>query len=445
MGRLTASRIRHADIHKWIRNRFTLSSYGAAWLLCAQAYFFFSYAAVYTLHLPRVLLYGNDALNCLVFVLALYERKKLSRSATVVIGLMALYCSFGAIGGIISGERIAILLWGYRNIIRYFMFFYSCVVFLKKTDFAIVLRVIRVVFWISVPLCTVERFLITYPEGTIVGDMVGGIFWNFSGSNLPLNLILCLYLIDICSRFFNHRVNSLVFACACIAAIYMSATAELKVFLVELVVIVVFTAFRRGVSWRAIIALAVGGVVLSTASMYFIALNSGGSSTYADNYSLQGYLDYATRDTGYNGSGDLNRFTGIGTVADYIFHNDPLLELFGIGLGNADYTNFFTSDFYAQYSYLNYQWFQAIWMFIETGFVGIILYLLIIVVIFNKARTMASDDQYDIVVQTTCVLMIVLFFYNITLRLEPSAFLLMLILSLPYIDTKNGLQARRTK
>ncbi|RSX50199.1 3-phosphoshikimate 1-carboxyvinyltransferase [Bifidobacterium callimiconis] len=431
-------RFLQGDINEWLRARFAPSSYGAAWLLCAQAYFFFSYSAVYTLHLPRVLLYGNDALNCFVFILALYERKKLSRSTHMVIGLMALYCFTSAIGGIISSERLTILLWGYRNIVRYFMFFYSCVVLLKKNDFGIIIRSIRVIFWASVPLCTVERFLVTYSEETIIGDMIGGFFWNFSGSNLPLNLILCLYLIDVCSRYFNRNAGVGLFAAAAIAAIYMAATAELKVFLVELVVIVIFTAFGKGVSWRTVLALLVGGVMLSTASMYFIALNAGKSTTYADNYSLQGYLDYATRDTGYNGTGDLNRFTGIGTVGHNIFHDDPLSMLFGIGLGNADYTNFFVSDFYTRYSYLNYQWFHAIWMFIETGYVGIVLYMLIIVVVFLKARKKDIDDQYGVLVQATCIIMIVLFFYNITLRLEPSAYLLMLIMSIPYVMEENS-------
>ncbi|MBT1179928.1 3-phosphoshikimate 1-carboxyvinyltransferase [Bifidobacterium vespertilionis] len=430
------------DIREWFRQRFRPSSYGAAWVLVALAYFCFSYTLVYTFHMPRVLLYGDDALNCVIYILALTQRRKVSRSGGIIIWIMTLYCCMGVIGAILSAEKLTILLWGYRNIIRYFMFFYSCLVFLKKSDFIIVMRVVRVLFWVSVPLCTIERFMVTYPAGTIIGDKIGGVFWNFSGSNLPLNMLLCVYCIDVYSRYFTRKCSLLLFMMTSVAAIYMSATAELKVFLVELIIIVVFTAFGKGVSWRTIVALILGSSILSTASMYFIFLNAGNSTTYASNYSLQGYLDYATRDTGYTGSGDLNRFTGIGTVSEHIFHYNPLNMLFGIGLGNADYTNFFTSDFYSQYSGMHYQWFQGIWMFIESGYVGVSLYLLIFIMVIIHSRSMV-DDYIKVFVCVMCIIMIVMFFYNITLRVEPTGYFSMLVISLPYLMHRAQRNVRR--
>ena len=53
-----------------------------------------------------------------------------------------------------------------------------------------------------------------------------------------------------------------------------------------------------------------------------------------------GFMDYATRDSGYNGINDLNRLTGISTIATTIFNNDWIANLIGIGLGNAKYMNF---------------------------------------------------------------------------------------------------------
>lgn len=45
----------------------------------------------------------------------------------------------------------------------------------------------------------------------------------------------------------------------------------------------------------------------------------------------------------------------------------------------------------------------------------------------------------------TCVLMIVLFFYNVTLRMEPSGYLLMLIIAIPYIYAFKSCKAQRNK
>lgn len=421
-----------------LKKLFQPSSRQAAWVLCAQAYFFFSYAFVYTFGLPRVLLYINDALNVLIFVFALYERKRTAKYTSLIIGLMVLYCSFGAVGGILNAEKPLALIWGYRNIVRYFMYFYTCIVFLKKSDLDIVLRVVSAVFWMSVPLCAAEKFLVQYPEGTIVGDMVGGVFWNFSGSNLPLNVVICLYMILITSRYFDKEITTRFFVITLVAATFMAATAELKVYFAEMVIILVAALIGKKLSLRSMVVLILGAVALMAASSYFILLNAGNSTTYANSYSLQGYLDYATRDTGYDGTGDLNRFTGIGTVADIIFHNEPLSLLFGIGLGNADYTNFFSTSFYSQHYSLHYQWFHAIWMFIENGYVGVILYIAIIVIAWCACSKYIPIGRTRTMVQVTCILMVVFFFYNITLRMEPTGYLLMLIMSIPYIYAMNS-------
>lgn len=71
----------------------------------------------------------------------------------------------------------------------------------------------------------------------------------------------------------------------------------------------------------------------------FITLNDNGQS-YADNFTIQGLLEYASRDSGYDGVGDLNRITGISRVVDEIFNNNFRLVLMGVGIGNAEFTNF---------------------------------------------------------------------------------------------------------
>lgn len=428
-----------------IRELFRPSSRHATWVLCAQAYFFFSYSLVYTFSLPRMLLYVNDALNVLIFIFALYEHRKTAQYTSLIIGLMVLYCSFGVVGGILNAEKPLALIWGYRNVVRYFMYFYTCIVFLKKSDIDIVLRVVSIVFWVSVPLCAVEKFFVQYPEGTIVGDMVGGVFWGFSGSNLPLNLTICLYLILVSSRYFDGLARTWLFVMTLVAATFMASAAELKVYFAEMIIILIAAMMGKGISWRIFVTMLLGAGALVAASSYFILLNAGTSTTYASNYSLQGYIDYATRDSGYTGSNDLNRFTGIGTVAITIFNNDPLKLLFGIGLGNADYTNFFSTSFYAQHNAMHYQWFHAIWMFIENGYVGVILYLAIIIVAWHACVTYIPVGRMRTMTCVTCVLMIVLFFYNVTLRMEPSGYLLMLIIAIPYIYAFKSCKAQRNK
>lgn len=94
---------------------------------------------------------------------------------------------------------------------------------------------------------------------------------------------------------------------------------------------------------------------------------------------------------------------------------------------------------------MHYQWFHAIWMFIENGYVGVILYLAIIIVAWHACVTYIPVGRMRTMTCVTCVLMIVLFFYNVTLRMEPSGYLLMLIIAIPYIYAFKSCKAQRNK
>lgn len=86
-------------------------------------------------------------------------------------------------------------------------------------------------FWLSFPLCIIERFFVSYPFGTIVGDMIGGFFWNYSGCNAPLNLLLCLTTGYVTIKYFKGKKSLVYFISVICAALVMSALAELKVFI----------------------------------------------------------------------------------------------------------------------------------------------------------------------------------------------------------------------
>ena len=418
-------------IHIGIRS----SSPGARWVLITLYYNMFSYILTYTLGLPRSLLYIGDLLTIWTFLYALKVRQKfvVPKSFLYII----LFTFVGILGAIINSEPVFFVICGLRNSLRYVLFLYSCYVLLQKSDLDRVFRLLWVIFWISVPLCTIERFFVSYPSGTIVGDMVGGIFWNYSGCNLPLNVILCICLCQATIEYFASKISVFKFTVVCICALYMSATAELKVFIFEFIVIILFAAVNQKIRWNKIIVLIIGAFVFSNIVTLFVALNSSSSYDYSSIFTINGFLEYATRSSGYNGTGDLNRLTGVSTIATDIFNNDLKRILIGIGIGNAEYTNYFSSNFYLWYSYLNYQWFHMIWMFIETGLLGILLYLLFFISIFRKACRSKIKDLNMTTTKIMIVVMLILFVYNISLRSEASGYLLFLLLSIPYIYSES--------
>ena len=157
-------------------------------------------------------------------------------------------------------------------------------------------------------------------------------------------------------------------------------------------------------------------------------------------------LDYVTRDTGY-GSGGRETKVGIDrlTAIPFVLNNflvDPIDKIFGIGLGNADYSSFsfLTSSFYENNSWSGYQFFYSSFITIEMGLTGLMCYL---IVIFNyiktavklKAKTIEdkSIKQFVIIISMISILML---FSNQTMKIEASAYLVHCILVLPYILMK---------
>ena len=80
---------------------------------------------------------------------------------------------------------------------------------------------------------------------------------------------------------------------------------------------------------------------------------------------------------GYNIS-RLNAFSDINSI---FFKNDIIDNLFGYGFGNCEYSNvsLFCSEFYNLYGAYNYRWFTSQWIFLETGYAGIISYVFILI------------------------------------------------------------------
>ncbi|BDP61285.1 hypothetical protein EfmJHP38_22230 [Enterococcus faecium] len=136
--------------------------------------------------------------------------------------------------------------------------------------------------------------MVTYPTGTIVGDMIGGVFWNYSGCILELNLILCVTVTVVTIGYFKGEKNFIHFILCVCAALFMSALAELKVFIPELFIIFVAIVFTLKVDFKVVIKILscviLVSIVLSFFITIFIELNDNGQS-YADNFTIQGLLE----------------------------------------------------------------------------------------------------------------------------------------------------------
>lgn len=399
-------------------------------------YYIFSSVITNTFHVTRTIMYIGDVINILVFVLAIIKNKNSinPKKFKGIYLIFILILGLGVFNALLNYESMFLIFWGLKNSIRFFTFFYSCVIFLDIESFEVMKKIVNILFYISIPLAFVQRFLISYPTGTILGDMIGGIFGNYSGCNTPLNVVLVLYTLNQCSSYFSGKMNIGKFIISCALCIFITALAELKIYFIEfLIIFILYAIFTKKKLTKKIIGIMILCLFFSVCVTFVVNLN-GESSDYSEIFTIDGFIDYATRDSGYNGSGDINRLTGVSIVSQKIFGNNLYNKIFGIGLGNAEYTSYTSSSFYRSYGNINYQFFHSVWLFIENGYVGLILYLSILVIMYFKCKRL--DEEIKKYVKISIILMLVLFTYNTSLRAETTGFMLYYILSIPFLVNK---------
>ncbi len=399
-------------------------------------YYMISYVLSYSFGFNKMILYLADIFNIALFIIALLHNRGKSGFKKVYL-IMILYIFLGIFSNLVNFESKFLLIWGLRNSARFFTFFYCCVTFLTRKDIEFIFKVIKYLFYLSVPLCLYQRFIVKYGAGVILSDQVGGIFFTHSGCNAPLHVIILLYSIYIILKYFAGKVKFMDFLITTILSLAMAVLAELKIYVVEYVVIVVLAAIFSKVSIKSVIKIFILLIMLSISISYFVLIN-GGNNDYSNNFTLKGILDYATNEKGYTGSGDLNRLTGILTVRNTNFKNDSFKRLFGVGLGNSEYTLSFQSKYYLQNKISNYYYLQDVWIYVETGFIGLLLFLLIFVNVYKESKYI-KVSFYSNYGKIITAISIILLIYNISFRMESAGFLLYLILAMPYIIRKDEL------
>ena len=391
---------------------------------------------------PRSIVYFGDLLNLLLFISALYKHKRLKIPEDYPLIFMICFALIGIVSAIINFGSPIMLLWGMRQNFKFFLFYYSCIIYVKERDLQILLKIMAILFWISLPLSVIEMCSVdTTSYYTIVGDRVGGIFYGGIGVNTPFNVLLIVHTTNAFVLYLNGKRKFSYIALTIIAALGMSACAELKVFIVELFLIIAIGLWSKGISFRSIFITFVGCLALGVALHLFVYLNARGRTYYTLDYlSIKGMIQNVTRSSGYDGTGDLNRFTAIPDLIKLFFKNDVIGLLFGVGLGNADYSgfDFLTSNFYKAYNALHYQWFSSSFVFIETGLLGLISYLMIFVSAMKKGLSKIDKHTYYRTFHfIMVVMMLLLIIYNPSLRNEQCGFLLFFILALPSIKKED--------
>ena len=395
-----------------------------------------------------IILWLNDALGLtsstlyvtdIVTVAALLSCPKGSWSrlrrlgTSALIWVFAVFCTILLLGDVAHAVKPTLVLWGIRNTFRFFAFGYACASILNREDID---RFFHLFFLFQV--LNVCITIAQYASG-FYGDHLGGIFGTATGCNGYTNVFFCTLLAYYSLAFVDGREGFLKLAFVATSTLIIAALAELKLFYFEAAAIVIFAVLFRASRPRSSLLLLVSLAAFVVALRVFLVVFP---NAYEMLTNFDELMSYSTDNTGAVEGYNISRINAFSDINQFIFHGNLSFNLFGVGFGNAGYSQFpiFTSDFYGIYGYLNYLYFTTQTWFIETGYVGVGLLIIQFVALFaycgKWARKLPEESFYFRLVQIVTIITILCFWYDQTLRVEV-AYLTFFVVSTPFIFTKD--------
>lgn len=327
--------------------------------------------------LPNSITYFLDLLT---FGMTLYAIvtfsffKRNTKQFYMLVGIIGILFLTTLVGFILNGYSYLLYLWGFRNTFRFYLFFFLCAMYLQKDDVEKILVFFKYLLYLSVLTATLE-FLMGFR-----GDYIGGIFGTLQGGNGNLNIVLIIVTTITIIKYLAKKTNIMDLVCVIFSCIYLMSIAELKVYLFELPIILIVAVLNEKFTLRKIgvILLITLGVVSGVTLLGYFFPTSG-----IDFFTTNAIKQYMGNN-GYTGSGDLSRLNAVMKSQRLFFGENTKLLLFGFGLGNCSYSGFdiLTSNFYNLFKDIHYQWFADSMIFLETGWVGLILFESFFLILF---------------------------------------------------------------
>lgn len=335
------------------------------------------------------------------------------------------------IGSLLALQNPLYYIWGFRNNFRFFVVFFSCIIFLKRQYVPKYIKILDSLFYLNFIIVLFQYFVLGYDQ-----DYLGGLFGTHVGTNDTTIVFLCIVMAKSILEFMNGREKLALCGIKCIMSLMISVFAELKVFFLLLLLIVCLGALLTKFTFKKVLIII----------LYIVAVFVGAKmleqifSNWKNWFTLERILSNLLSENGYTNSGDMNRLTSI-PIAWRMFLTTWPKRLFGMGLGNCDSSafSFLQTSFYSRYSYLHYHWFSAVFMLMETGIVGLFCYVFFFLQIFKQALKVGKNNSQRIVdcqlAQVLSIVCIVLIIYHQSLRTE-AGYMMYFALSLPFIEDR---------
>lgn len=331
-------------------------------------------------------------------------------------------------------QSVAYFLWGFRNNFRFYIAFFAFIALLDESDVASWFRFVDVLFWVNAVVSVFQFVFLGFS-----GDYLGGIFGTRGASN---GFSLCIMSIVLCKSFleaFEEKESLAKSLTKCAVAILISAMAELKFFFFVMIFLLIGAAIITRTSIKKVVylVLAICGLMLGA----ILLVSWFGFEGF---FTLKKLWENATQPN-YSSNNDINRLTAIPSLIQRL-DLSPMQQFFGLGLGNCDTASFSicNTPFYRHYDYLHYIWFTTAMIFLETGYLGLGLYISFFVACFWQAykqfKACKGNQLYNRMAIIMSIFCAVLAIYNASLRTE-AGYMMYFVMALPFVRQSSDKKA----
>ena len=404
------------------------------WLVWTLIVFPFLFALMDdVLGLPWAIRYVLDATWFAALLMILLFRGQLPmKTMRGICGWTMLFMLYTASVYLVEFQSPLYYLWGFRNNFR---FYFACLIFalfLTSKDIEDYLKLFDKLFWINFVISLVQFYIMGFS-----GDNLGGLFGTKAGVNGYTYLFFTIIVTKSLLMYLQKRDNSWSCASKCVAALGVSAMAELKFFFVECALILALAVLFTEFTWRKLWVILGGTVAIAGCVALLVVL----FPSFRGFFSLEWLYNTATSNKGYTYDGDLNRLNAIPQINTLWLENWSQ-RLFGLGLGNCDTSGFafVNTPFYKQNSDMHYSWISYAFMYLECGWIGLLFYFGFFVMVFLKAdktskRVQGNGKVFCLLAKIFAICCIITSVYNGSLRTE-AGYMAYFVLAIPYVIEK---------
>lgn len=382
--------------------------------------------------LPSFLRYIVDVILVCFGVMLITKRyfivnHKLKPFLVIIFGFLA----YVTLVYLFNYQSVFYFLWGIRNTFRFYLAFVVFALFLSEEEAQNIFKILDILFWIDFALVILQFTFLDVAQ-----DQLGGIF----GISLNTNGYTLIFLSIVISRTllltFDGKSSVVLCIAKCFASLLIAAMAEIKMFILMFIILMVLTMGMTRFTKRKFLIL----IFASLAVWLSYIVLTDIFSEFSGFLSFERLFDSATREN-YSNNRDLNRLSAVYMLAKNYITDIPQ-QLFGMGIGNCDTSDLaiFNSTYYQNHSYLHYTWFASAMSFLETGIIGMLIYLSFFATCFINSLKQIIQHKGNILfckmAMILSIVSVILFVYNQSIRIE-SGYMVYFVLALPFLANQN--------